>query len=165
MRGLTLDPKYVLVIIGLKVGDNILAENIYMVTENDASACGFCSLKPSGPRINIGAVLTDTSMQPDKPLTDFNPCQECNECVKLCPVNAICKELPPPMGFRRSQCLKFVGQIREETNQRIRYCGHCYNRCPAGEMVKKTFNLSKWRTLLDLNDQQRRTLLKTLNVK
>nr|MDO8100176.1 hypothetical protein [Candidatus Njordarchaeota archaeon] len=118
-----------------------------------------------GPRTNIGAVLTDASIQLDKPLTDFNPCQECDECVKLCPVNAICKELPPPMGFRRSRCLKFVDQIREETNRRIRYCGYCYNCCPAGETVKKTFNLSKWRTLLDLNEQQRRTLLKTLNVK
>jgi hypothetical protein len=42
-------------------------------------------------------------------------------------------------------------------------CGYCYNNCPAGEKVDKTFHLDKWRTLLDLNEQERERLLQKLD--
>lgn len=42
-----------------------------------------------GPRVNFGVVLTDAYLKPDKPLKDFNPCKECDTCVKLCTVKAI----------------------------------------------------------------------------
>ncbi len=117
-----------------------------------------------GPRVNLRVVLTDALIQPDKPLKDFNPCQECDTCVRLCPVNAINKEQPPPTGFNRSRCLKFVYQIREKTERKIMYCGYCYNFCPVGETSEKTFHLSRWRTLLDLNENERKKLLQTLNI-
>jgi hypothetical protein len=43
-------------------------------------------------------------------------------------------------------------------------CGYCYNNCPAGEIATKTFCLSKWKTLLDLNEQERKRLLKKLDM-
>ena len=116
-----------------------------------------------GPRVNLRVVLTDASIPPDKPLKNFEPCQHCDTCVKLCPINAISKELPPPKGFDRNRCIQFIDQIREKTGKKIRYCGYCYNHCVIGEISKKVFNLSKWRTLLDLSEHQRKELLQTLN--
>jgi len=118
-----------------------------------------------GPRVNLGVVLSDASIKPDRPLKKFNPCQECDTCVRLCPVNAISKELPPPKGFNRNQCLQFVYQLREKTKRKIMLCGYCYNFCPIGETLEKTFHLSKWRTLLDLNENKRKKLLQTLTMK
>jgi len=117
-----------------------------------------------GPRVNLRVVLTDASTQPNKPLKGFNPCQNCDICVRLCPINAINKELPPPRGFDRSRCVQFIDQIREKTNKRIRYCGYCYNYCPVGKTSKKVLHLSIWKTLLDLNERQREELLQSLNV-
>jgi epoxyqueuosine reductase QueG len=117
-----------------------------------------------GPRVNLGAVLTNASMETNKPLKDFNPCQGCDVCVKLCPVDAISKRLAPPKGFNRDRCVEFIDQIREKTKKRIRLCGFCYNYCPVGRRSKKTFSFGKWRTLLDLSEGERNRLLQSLNV-
>lgn len=117
-----------------------------------------------GPRVNLGVVLTNASLKPDKPMKDFNPCQKCDTCIRLCPINAIDRKLPPPKGFDRSQCVQFVYKVREKTNRRTMLCGYCYNYCPVGKTSKKTFHLGKWRTLLDLNKKERTELLQSLNV-
>jgi epoxyqueuosine reductase QueG len=117
-----------------------------------------------GPRVNFGVVLTDALIEPDKPLRGFDPCKKCDVCIRLCPINAINKELPPPKGFNRNRCVQFVYQIREKTERKIMLCGYCYNNCPAGEIATKTFCLSKWKTLLDLNEQERKRLLKKLDM-
>ncbi len=116
-----------------------------------------------GPRINLGAVLTDAVVQPDGPLKGFNPCQGCDVCAKLCPASAINKEVLPPTGFNRERCLEFVRKIRERTKGKIMLCGYCYNCCPVGDISEKAFNLRRWRTLLDLNEDERRSLLEVLN--
>jgi len=118
-----------------------------------------------GPRVIFRAVLTNASIQPDKPLTDFDPCRKCDICIKLCPVNAINEKLPPPTGFNRDRCVQFVYKIREKTDRRIMYCGYCYNRCPVGETSEKTFHLGRLKTLLDLDEHERERLFETLNVK
>jgi len=92
-----------------------------------------------GPRVIFRAVLTNASIKPDKPLTDFDLCRKCDKCIKLCPVNAISEKLPPPTGFSRDHCLQFVYKIREITGRGIMFCGYCYNCCPVGEMSEKTF--------------------------
>ena len=117
-----------------------------------------------GPRVNFGIVLTDASMEADKPLKNFNPCKECDICVKLCPINAINKEWPPPKGFDRNRCVQFVYWLREKTKRKIMLCGYCYNNCPAGEKAEKTFLLDKWRTLLNLNEKERKRLLQKLDM-
>lgn len=71
-----------------------------------------------GPRVNFGVVLTDASIDPNMPLRDFNPCKKCDICVRLCPINAISKEWPPPKGFNRSRCVQFVYWIREKTKRK-----------------------------------------------
>jgi epoxyqueuosine reductase QueG len=117
-----------------------------------------------GPKVNFGVVLTDASIAPDKPLENFSPCQKCDSCARVCPVNAISNELPPPKGFDRNRCVQFVYQVREKTKREIMLCGFCYNRCPMGGVLKKTFHLSKWRTLHDLGEQETRKLLQRLNI-
>lgn len=116
-----------------------------------------------GPRVIFRAVLTNASIQADKPMEDFEPCQECDTCIKLCPVNAIDERWPPPTGFNRERCMQFVYKIREKTDQQIMFCGYCFNRCPVGELSEKAFSLGRLRTLLDLSDSERRKLLQTLN--
>ncbi|MFB0567903.1 MAG: hypothetical protein ACETVM_04915 [Candidatus Bathyarchaeia archaeon] len=118
-----------------------------------------------GPRVTLRAVLTDASIQPDRPLMNFDPCQKCDTCIELCPVNAINEKLPPPTGFNRDRCVQFVYKIREKTDRRIMYCGYCYNRCPVGETSEKTFHLGRLKTLLDLDEHERERLLQTLKVK
>jgi epoxyqueuosine reductase len=117
-----------------------------------------------GPRVNLGVVLTDASIEPDKPLRGFDPCKKCDTCARLCPINAINQKLPPPKGFERNRCVQFVYKIREKTKSKIMLCGYCYNNCPAGEIATKTFRLSKWKTLLDLNEQERKRLLQKLDI-
>jgi len=115
-----------------------------------------------GPRVILRAVLTNASIPPDKPLTDFDPCRKCDICTKLCPVSAINEKLPPPTGFNRDRCLQFVYKIRERTERRIMFCGYCYNRCPVGGISEKTFHLGRHQTLLDLNEHERKRLLQLL---
>lgn len=112
-----------------------------------------------GPRVNLGVVLTDALIQPfDKPMENFNPCKSCETCVRLCPINAINK-LPPPTGFDRNRCIQFIYKIRKKTENRIMLCGCCYNHCPTGQKVERTLRLTRWRTLADLSEPERKRLL------
>lgn len=116
-----------------------------------------------GPRVNLGVVLTDALIQPfDKPREGFNPCRGCETCVRLCPINAIDKELPPPTGFDRSRCVEFIYKIREKTKRKIMLCGYCYNHCPAGQKAERTIRLARWRTLVDLSEPERKRLLQSV---
>jgi len=116
-----------------------------------------------GPRVIFGVVLTNASIPPNKPLTNFNPCRECGKCVEFCPVKAIDGEKPPPTGFNRKKCLEFVNWIRKKTERRIMLCGYCYNLCPIGEKAEKTFQLNRFKSLLDINEKERERLLKNVN--
>jgi len=112
-----------------------------------------------GPRVIFGVVLTDALIPPDKPLTDFNPCQECDKCVESCPAKAIDGERPPPTGFDRNKCFGFVDWIRRNTERKIMLCGYCYNFCPVGKKDERAFQLDRFRTLLDMNEMDREKLL------
>lgn len=111
-----------------------------------------------GPRVNLGAVLTDAPLQPDKRLDNFMPCQHCAACAEICPVRAIDKRKPPPMGFNRTLCLRFIDWLRKNTNDEIRLCGLCYNNCPLGKKVEKTLRVKRWKTLNDLDREHRAQL-------
>ncbi|MEM3696587.1 MAG: hypothetical protein QXQ94_03675 [Candidatus Bathyarchaeia archaeon] len=118
-----------------------------------------------GPRVNLGVVLTDASIETDKPLKDFNPCQKCDTCVKLCPINAINRKMPPPKGFNRTRCIQFILQIRDITRKRVRYCGYCYNFCPIGAKIEKTFCMGKWKNLAHLSEKERKKIFQSLKIK
>jgi len=113
-----------------------------------------------GPRVNLGVVITDASIRSDKPLKAFNPCEECNVCFRLCPIMAISMQLPPPEGFDRGRCLRFVNRIREKTDGKVRYCGYCFDACPVGKVPDKTLHLGNCTTLVDLSERRRKKFLK-----
>jgi epoxyqueuosine reductase QueG len=112
-----------------------------------------------GPRANLGVVLTDVVLKPSGRMKCFDPCQACSVCVKACPVKAIGSAEQPPLGFDREKCARFVDWLKEETHDRVKLCGRCFNKCPAGKLVKKALKIEKWVTLDDLGTEKRRTLV------
>jgi epoxyqueuosine reductase QueG len=112
-----------------------------------------------GPRVNLGVVLTDAILKPDGRMEGFSPCNDCNICAEVCPVNAIRSDVPPPTGFDRTKCVGFVDWIKQKTNEQLKLCGRCYNNCPAGKLVKKTLKIGRWTTLDDLEAEERNKLV------
>lgn len=113
-----------------------------------------------GPRINLGAVLTDAVVEINERLKDFNPCEHCDVCVEICPVHAIDSRKPPPTGFNRSLCLRFIDWLREDTDNKVKLCGLCYNNCPLGRKTEKTMHITHWKTLNGLKKEQREQVIR-----
>jgi epoxyqueuosine reductase len=117
-----------------------------------------------GPRVNFGVVLTDAVLKPDERMQGFTPCQNCDVCIRECPVNAIAGDLPPPTGFDRRRCVGFVDWLKEKTRDQVKLCGRCYNRCSAGKLVKETLRIGKWKTLDDLKTRDSDRLVSEFNI-
>ncbi len=74
-----------------------------------------------GPRIRLGALLTNCPLQADKPILHSN-CGDCDLCVKACPVNAV-------KGANWSQRVDRVYLLDAKM---CRVCGLCLKVCPVG---------------------------------
>jgi len=111
-----------------------------------------------GPRVNIGVVVTNAALEPDKKL-DFNPCKACKVCVKVCPVRAIQEDLDSPISHSREKCLGFIERLREETKDEKFLCGYCYDRCPVGKTKKRGYLFSRSRRLVNLGRIERERLI------
>jgi len=122
--------------------------------------CGIIVTPKYGPRVNLRVVLTDASLEPDRRLTDFNPCLKCRLCVDLCPPKAIREDVSPPTGHDRDKCINFILKLREKTNDQHFYCGYCYNFCPVGKTDRPGFRLSRYRNLLNLDAEERDHLIR-----
>lgn len=66
----------------------------------------------------------------------------------------------PPVGFNRQRCLNFVYSLREVTDNKISFCGYCYQLCPIGELVEETLKISRWETLLNFRDDEREQVIR-----
>jgi epoxyqueuosine reductase QueG len=112
-----------------------------------------------GPRIRLGALLTNAKLFPTGTLRDFDPCTGCQVCAKLCPIRAIDAGLPPPKGFDRRKCVSFVYHLREKTKNKIYYCGVCFENCPVASGEKGGFELSAHGSLRKIKEETRKSLL------
>jgi len=126
--------------------------------------CGLIITPEYGPRVNIGVVVTDAVLEPDKKL-DFNPCQACKVCVQVCPIKAARESLDPPISHNREECIGFIQRLRDETGDKKFFCGYCFDKCPVGRTRKKGFLISRYRRLADLMQSERERLIQKASVR
>jgi len=126
--------------------------------------CGLIITPEYGPRVNIGVVVTDAVLEPDEKL-DFNPCQACKVCAKVCPVKAVGEGLDPPISHNRDECVNFVQGLRDETGEKKFFCGYCYDRCPVGRTRKRGFLVSRYRRLVNLKPSEREKLIQKASLR
>jgi len=120
--------------------------------------CGLIVTPEYGPRVNIGVVVTDAVLEPDKKLV-FNPCEACRVCAQVCPVKAIGEDLAAPISHNREGCVNFVQRLRDATNDNKFFCGYCYDKCPVGRTRKRGFLISRYKRLVNLRRSERERLI------
>ncbi len=81
-----------------------------------------------GNRMTLGLVMIDSELEPDPPLENFYPCENCNLCIELCPAEAYDQEKVYPDSWSRKACM----QKRREIAETGSYCHNCFAVCPAG---------------------------------
>lgn len=81
-----------------------------------------------GNRMNLGGILTAAELEPDGRLTDFDPCKDCDICLKACPAKAFNPEKQYPHSWSREACQK----KRAEIAAKGLYDHNCFASCPAG---------------------------------
>ncbi|MFQ5758680.1 MAG: 4Fe-4S dicluster domain-containing protein [Candidatus Bathyarchaeia archaeon] len=85
-----------------------------------------------GPRVRFASILTNTSLKPD-PLFNGSLCDECGECVKICPCGALEEA---PKNYSRSigwtidkqKCNHYLNVVLDDL-----MCGLCIKACPIGK--------------------------------
>ncbi|MFX1513805.1 MAG: 4Fe-4S double cluster binding domain-containing protein [Promethearchaeota archaeon] len=73
------------------------------------------------------AELTSTKRQYPK---GFNPCEECSECEKVCPVRAIDVSKQPGAGYDREKCARFILRMKKRHGNEAKICSRCFTVCP-----------------------------------
>lgn len=86
-----------------------------------------------GPRIRLATIITNAELEYDQPLKE-NPCltNECEECVKICPVHALDGwegKYDPEKGWviEKRKCYEYIF-----TTLKGQRCGLCIKACPVG---------------------------------
>lgn len=82
-----------------------------------------------GNRVVLGTVLTDAVLEPDDKIRDFDPCADCDACVRACPAQAFDQAKSYPDSWSREKCQT----KRTEIKNRGFYCNLCLEVCPAGK--------------------------------
>ena len=93
-----------------------------------------------GPRVRLATVITDAKFEYNRPLRE-NPCltDECEECVKICPVHALDGwrgKYDPDRGWviDKKKCYDYI--FNTLRGQR---CGMCIKACPVGLNKRSDF--------------------------
>jgi epoxyqueuosine reductase QueG len=83
-----------------------------------------------GNRHRLGVILTDAALEPDGRLEGFEPCADCDLCIRACPAKAFDPAQRYPHSFSRQKCTA----RRAEIASKELYCHNCYAVCPAGKI-------------------------------
>lgn len=91
-----------------------------------------------GPRARLATILTDAPLETGEPIPD--DCDECRECVNICPPKAFTgvsfnPSEPRSVRFRAHLCRDYT-QSRTELLGEVN-CGLCVYICPYGSQNKK----------------------------
>ena len=83
-----------------------------------------------GNRIVIGVLLTDAVLEPDEKLDDFNPCANCEACIKACPAGAYGED-----GFYHGVWSREKCESKRKALEEMGYsiCNLCWDVCPVGK--------------------------------
>ena len=83
-----------------------------------------------GNRMCIGVIMTNAKLDPDNRLEGFEPCADCDCCIRMCPANAFDPGKNYPESWSRERCTKKRAEIDKEGL----YCHNCFAVCPAGSI-------------------------------
>jgi len=86
-----------------------------------------------GPRVRFATVLTDAPLEPGSPISA--KCNDCRECVDICPVKAFTgvpfrPSEPREARFKSQLCRSYTKRREEKMGEGI--CGLCVYICPYG---------------------------------
>ncbi|MFX0114460.1 MAG: hypothetical protein ACFFB3_07925 [Candidatus Hodarchaeota archaeon] len=93
---------------------------------------GVCINSSYGCYYHVDSLLTEAELTPtgQQYPDNFNPCKECSECAKACPVRAIDATKQPGVGYDRELCARFILRMKERHGIAAKICGRCFSICP-----------------------------------
>ena len=83
-----------------------------------------------GNRLRLGVIMTDAILEPDGRIEGYDPCADCDLCIRHCPAQAYDPTLPYPDSWSRATC---TAKRAEFAAQKL-YCHNCFAVCPAGSL-------------------------------
>jgi epoxyqueuosine reductase QueG len=92
-----------------------------------------------GPRVRLATILTDAPLETGEQL--LNGCDDCRECVDICPPKAFTgvsfdPSEPRDVRFRAHLCRDYTTRRAQQLGEGI--CGLCVYACPHGKEKKGT---------------------------
>ena len=104
-----------------------------------------------GNRMSISTIMTDAKLEPDARLADFEPCTECDLCVRKCPAHAYDPHKPYPESWSRAKCTARRAQLAAEGL----YCHTCFAVCPAGRLKDQELFCTREASSVHVRDQRK----------
>ena len=104
-----------------------------------------------GNRMSIGTILTDAELQPDARLADFEPCRNCDLCIRTCPAHAYNSEKPYPESWSRAKCTAKRADLATEGL----YCHTCFAVCPSSRFDDPELSCTREATSIHVRDQRK----------
>lgn len=108
-----------------RAGLGVIGKNTMLIT------------KPYGSWVVLSFLMTDAPLIPDEPLKGWDPCRECDVCLKACPGKAIFEE----RKLIYSDCLNVTPSAQDherlaKVGQYLWGCDVCQEVCPANRKTE-----------------------------